>query len=55
MASRPNWDWLHKPISCYEVHLGSWRRHGDGSYYGYREMAGVLANYARDLHFTHVE
>ncbi|HEY7994353.1 MAG TPA: 1,4-alpha-glucan branching protein GlgB [Candidatus Eremiobacteraceae bacterium] len=54
-ASRLHWDWLHKPISCYEVHLGSWRRHGDGSYYGYREAAGVLANYARDLHFTHVQ
>ena len=30
---------LGKPISIYEVHLGSWRRKDDGSYLSYRNLA----------------
>ena len=48
-------DWQHAPINAYEVHLGSWRRHGDGTYLTYAECADALAEYARDLHYTHVE
>lgn len=43
------------PISIYEVHLGSWRRRPDGSFLGYVEAAEQLADYVRDLGFTHVE
>jgi 1,4-alpha-glucan branching enzyme len=45
------------PISIYEVHLGSWRRHADGSgrWLSYRELAEQLPAYVRDLGFTHVE
>jgi 1,4-alpha-glucan branching enzyme len=43
------------PISVYEVHLGSWRRRGDGSFLGYRDAAVELATYCIDLGFTHVE
>ncbi|HLS03788.1 MAG TPA: alpha-amylase family glycosyl hydrolase, partial [Actinomycetales bacterium] len=39
-----------KPLSIYEVHLGSWR-----SGLGYRELAHELADYVADLGFTHVE
>ncbi len=48
---------LDRPISVYEVHLGSWRRDPDTphSVLGYRALAPVLAEYARDLGFTHVE
>ena len=47
---------LHAPISIYEVHLGSWRRHAqDGRWLSYRELAEQLPAYARDLGFTHVE
>lgn len=46
---------LNKPMSIYEVHLGSWRR-GDGNQWlSYRELAVVLPAYVRDLGFTHVE
>ena len=55
MAARKTWDWQHRPINCYEVHLGSWRRHGDGTYLTYRECADALARYAADMHYTHVE
>ena len=44
------------PISIYEVHLGSWRRGEDHTQMlSYREIADQLADYVRDLGFTHVE
>jgi 1,4-alpha-glucan branching enzyme len=46
---------LDAPMSIYEVHLGSWMR-GDGNrMLTYRELASRLADYCRDLGFTHVE
>jgi 1,4-alpha-glucan branching enzyme len=47
---------LAAPISIYEVHLGSWRRHvEDNTPLGYLELADELADYVTDLGFTHVE
>jgi 1,4-alpha-glucan branching enzyme len=43
------------PVSIYEVHLGSWRRHEDGSFLTYREVGKRLAEYVTDLGFSHVE
>jgi 1,4-alpha-glucan branching enzyme len=40
------------PISIYEVHLGSWRDHGNVRY---RNVALALADYALDRGFTHIE
>ncbi len=42
-------------ISIYEMHLGSWRRHPDGRYYTYDELADALIPYIKDLGFTHVQ
>jgi 1,4-alpha-glucan branching enzyme len=39
-----------KPMSIYEVHLGSWRRGR-----GYRDLAEELVSYVSELGFTHVE
>jgi 1,4-alpha-glucan branching enzyme len=50
-------DLFNGPMSTYEVHLGSWRLNpleGNRSL-TYRELAGELAGYVRDLGFTHVE
>lgn len=44
-----------KPVNVYEVHLGSWKRHDDGSYLSYRELADELAEYAREMGYTHIE
>jgi len=44
-----------KPVSIYEVHLGSWKRHPDGRFYSYRELAEQLVPYVADMGFTHVE
>lgn len=46
---------LAAPIAIYEVHLGSWRRTGDGRPLSYREIAPLLAAYAQEMGFTHVE
>ncbi|MCX4189984.1 1,4-alpha-glucan branching protein GlgB [Methylophaga sp. OBS3] len=55
MDKRERSDWLHSPHSVYEVHLGSWRRHADGSFYSYRELADTLVPYVKQLGFTHIE
>jgi len=55
MTRRAHWDWLHEPMSVYEVHPGSWRRNPDGGFMNYRELAGQLVEYVKDLGFTHVE
>ncbi len=58
MARRPALATKHdRPISIYELHLGSWRRdESDGGRpLTYRELAPALADYVLDLGFTHVE
>ena len=55
MAARPAHDWLHAPLSIYEVHLGSWQRTADGGFLGYRELAAQLIPYVKRLGFTHIE
>jgi 1,4-alpha-glucan branching enzyme len=55
MEQRKHWDWLHRPLNIYEVHIGSWRRHYNGNLYGYRDLAEHLIPYLLDMHFTHVE
>jgi 1,4-alpha-glucan branching enzyme len=46
-----------KPVSIYEVHLGSWRRGGERGErpLNYRELADTLIPYVKDLGFSHVE
>ncbi len=48
---------LERPVSIYEVHLGSWRRNGSGpdGYLTYRELAETLIPYAKELGYTHLE
>jgi 1,4-alpha-glucan branching enzyme len=48
---------LNKPISIYEVHLGSWRRvhEEEGRFMTYRELAAELPEYCTYMGFTHVE
>ncbi len=65
--SRPRWrdgEWMNarrdrqgpgRPVSIYEVHLGSWKRKADGSWLTYRELARSLVPYAARQGFTHIE
>ena len=49
------------PMSIYEVHLGSWKKpeiegvEEKESFYTYREIAPLLAEYVLDMHYTHIE
>ena len=43
------------PHAVYEVHLGSWRRDDAGLLPTYREIAAPLAQYVKEMGFTHVE
>jgi len=48
-------DWLHGPMSVYEVHLGSWRRGWEGEFLNYRELARQLVDYVKEMGFSHIE
>ncbi len=50
MTSRAIGSPLSRPMSIYEVHIGSWRPG-----LSYRELAGQLVTYVLDRGFTHVE
>jgi 1,4-alpha-glucan branching enzyme len=57
MENRRQRNGLDKPMSIYEVHLGSWKRkpeEGNRSL-SYRELASELAAYVEETGFTHVE
>jgi len=46
---------IDRPVSTYEVHLGSWRRTLDNQLLSYRDIADQLVAYVTDMGFTHVE
>jgi 1,4-alpha-glucan branching enzyme len=58
MRDRPSFNsWRERPMSAYEVHLGSWRRVSEGGhrYLTYRELAEQLVPYVREMGYTHIE
>jgi 1,4-alpha-glucan branching enzyme len=58
MAGRlENGAWLERPMSVYEVHLGSWARVPEegNRFLTYRELADRLVPYVKDSGFTHIE
>ncbi|MGI9274560.1 MAG: GlgB N-terminal domain-containing protein [Endozoicomonas sp.] len=44
-----------RPMSMYEVHPGSWKRHEDGRPLSYKELADDLIPYVKSMGFTHIE
>ncbi len=47
---------LDRPMSIYEVHLGSWRRNPENNFWlNYDELANELILYVKEMGFTHIE
>ncbi len=46
---------LEKPVNIYEIHFGSWKQHENGDFLSYREMAGELVPYVKEMGYTHIE
>ena len=44
-----------EPMNIYEVNLLSWKKHEDGNYLTYRELATELVSYVVKMGYTHVE
>ncbi|MEA4998691.1 MAG: 1,4-alpha-glucan branching protein GlgB [Candidatus Limiplasma sp.] len=55
MARRGAGNPYTSPINIYEIHVGSWRRHEDGRYLSYEELADQLIPYVQDMGYTHIE
>ncbi|MEP9361455.1 1,4-alpha-glucan branching protein GlgB [Nocardioides sp. CN2-186] len=55
LAARAERNPVNEPMSIYEMHLGSWKKHHDGRYWSWAELADELPAYVADLGFTHVE
>lgn len=55
MSERRSGDPRRRPMSVYEVHLGSWQHRDDGSFLSYDELADRLVPYAAGMGFTHLE
>ncbi len=48
---------FNRPISIYEVHLGSWLKNPDSEngWYTYEEIAPKLISYIKEMGYTHIE
>lgn len=57
MEARRTSNIFEKPISIYEVHLGSWKRRVEegNRYLTYREYVDELIPYVKDMGYTHIE
>jgi 1,4-alpha-glucan branching enzyme len=55
IEARQRADWLHTPMSIYEVHLGSWQLGAHGEFLSYKELAHRLIPYVKSLGFSHIE
>ena len=58
MERRLTWDHHKEPMSIYEAHIGSWKRHlgrEDDGFYTYREFAKAATEYIKEMGYTHIE
>lgn len=60
LKKRTEFNPQNDPMSIYEVHPGSWKKHpgkdeDDAGFYNYRELAHALAEYVKEMGYTHVE
>lgn len=55
LAGRKEKQGQDRPVSIYELYLGSFKTAADGGYLNYRELAPLVAEYVKDMGYTHIE
>lgn len=57
IAKRENRDYKEEPMLIYEVHLGSFKKpeDEDKNFYNYRELTVMIADFVKEMGYTHVE
>lgn len=55
MAGRKERQGADKPVSIYEMYLGSFKQTEDGDYLNYRELAPLVIDYVKEMGYTHIE
>lgn len=59
LEKRKTWNHKENPVSIYEVHMGSWKRHEgyekDNGFLTYREFAKEATAYMKEMGYTHIE
>ncbi|MCP1100811.1 1,4-alpha-glucan branching enzyme [Aequitasia blattaphilus] len=60
MEKRETFKCEEAPVSIYEVHMGSWKKHPhenleEDGFYSYREFAKSVTEYIKEMGYTHIE
>lgn len=55
MANKKRFPAHERPLNIYEVHMSSWNRHPDGSWYSIPELQAELIPYVKENGYTHIE
>ncbi len=61
LDKRSKTDYRTSPMTIYELHLGSWKKpeipgEEEGEcFYNYRELAPMIAEYVKEMSYTHIE
>ncbi len=45
----------NSPVNIYELNAASWKKHWDGNFYSYDDLAAHLIDYIKEMGYTHVE